>query len=285
MITKKLFTTLNILHIYAIFGFKTRPIQDTPLALKEIFKNDRRSALSSASHLGRHVPVIGNFMPEIYSYRSPTGRSILNFYSRGINGPYNGDKNLQTTQDLMDYLKGDSSTVNPLTYKSGTITDVLASLLSLNKTPSYRALRQLRKYNLKPGDLVNLIAHSGGVQRMANLSHLLELGLTSTNSSEPKSSHFKRILKTDKANIFSSIKQFNLRMLEEATFIPALYPKDNSKKLRCYYQSHLVEIMFAGTVPENQSLWNGNSFPNLIYILKVKLPRLCRGLLNVFYFY
>ena len=36
-------------------------------------------------------------------------------------------------------------------------------------------MRQLRKYNLKPGDLVNLIGHSGGVQRMANLSHLLGL--------------------------------------------------------------------------------------------------------------
>jgi len=78
----------------------------------------------------------------------------------------------------MDYLKSGSSTnrwVEPLTYRSGTVTDVLASLLSLNKTPSYRALQQLRKYNLKPGDLVNLLGHSGGVQRLANLSHPLGL--------------------------------------------------------------------------------------------------------------
>jgi hypothetical protein len=59
------------------------------------------------------------------------------------------------------------------TYPHGTILDVGMSLLNLSNGYAYDAARQILNQGVGPGDVIDFVAHSGGVQRMAMASRIL----------------------------------------------------------------------------------------------------------------
>lgn len=59
------------------------------------------------------------------------------------------------------------------TYPHGTILDVGMSLLNLSNGYAYDAVRQILDQGVRPGAVIDFVAHSGGVQRMAMASRII----------------------------------------------------------------------------------------------------------------
>jgi len=152
-----------------------QPVKDSVLTLGWAFEDEGRDPLRSILRLGRTIPVVGNFVPPLYDSPEKQSSNSKTFYTRGIYGPQNEIQNKQTTKEIIDYLSRtpEKRYVDSLPYMSGTVADVAFSMLGLNKSPAYRAFDQIKKQGIRKGETVNLAGHSGGVQRILDLSGLL----------------------------------------------------------------------------------------------------------------
>jgi len=130
----------------------------------------------SLTDLVGEIPLVGHFLtggntPDV----TPTGH-IYTAISQGINAP-SLQRDIERNKPLQDavasYVSNNQTVLNQITYPNGSLFDVGFSLLGLSNGYAYSAAQQILDQGVSAGDTVNFVAHSGGVQRLAEASRIL----------------------------------------------------------------------------------------------------------------